>query len=391
MTRYALLLLLVFISCQTKEGNPLLVTATRDDFRENPALLERILETPHGYFRYINIPFSQYICETFTPMIEQSPLLNLHGDAHLEQYAVTDLGRGLTDFDDSSTGPGIVDIMRFTVSLRLACEQLGWQDQADSLVNTFLNAYLEALQDTSLNPAEPEVAQRIRSEFSHDRGKYFGWIRSVMQPMTAGEKDSLIIAMRSYVRTQLLEKPDTDSRYYHIVSTGRLQMGIGSALDMKYLVRIDGPSPDSLDDVVLECKQVRNLEGIDCIKTGQPQDPFRILLGQARIAYQPFHNLGYFRFRGHNFWVHSWVDNYKEMSIADSYQTPDELRQVVYDIGVQLGKGHVKQISTPFDLQVRLEEIHMVEQFRPQIIAQGSQMTWYVIDAWQHFRDMFAD
>ena len=37
------------------------------------------------------------------------PLFNLHGDAHLEQYAITDLGRGLTDFDDSSRGPAIVE------------------------------------------------------------------------------------------------------------------------------------------------------------------------------------------------------------------------------------------------------------------------------------------
>ena len=41
------------------------------------------------------------------------PTVTLHGDPHLEQYAVTDAGRGLTDFDDASKGPAILDLVRF--------------------------------------------------------------------------------------------------------------------------------------------------------------------------------------------------------------------------------------------------------------------------------------
>ncbi|MHC4149976.1 MAG: hypothetical protein ACYSR5_10880, partial [Planctomycetota bacterium] len=91
---------------------------------------------------------------------------------------------------------------------------------------------------------------------------------------------------------------------------GYLKMGIGSALDLKYLVRVKGRTADANDDVVLEIKEVRDLSGVECIQTGKNIDPFRILLGQARIAYRPFEHLGYFEFRRHNFWVHAWVDNY---------------------------------------------------------------------------------
>ena len=101
------------------KASPLFVEPSGYDFSENPKLLKRILSSPHGYFRFINIHFGQVVCTRYAEMLSRAPRLNLHGDAHIEQYAVTDLGRGLTDFDDSSSGPGLLDLLRFGVSLRL--------------------------------------------------------------------------------------------------------------------------------------------------------------------------------------------------------------------------------------------------------------------------------
>src|SRR3990172_1284671 len=102
-----LLLLAKIIFCQHNDGNainPLYVDPATRDFSNNPELLERIKGSPHGYFRFINIEFSKEICRRFQNRLPGTPSFNLHGDAHIEQYAITDLGRGLTDFDDSSTG-----------------------------------------------------------------------------------------------------------------------------------------------------------------------------------------------------------------------------------------------------------------------------------------------
>ncbi len=68
---------------------------------------------------------------------------------------------------------------------------------------------------------------------------------------------------------------------------GYLKLGVGSALDTKFLVRIRGPTDDPIDDAVLEVKQVRDLGDVECIEAVE-DDPFRILLSQARIAYEPF-------------------------------------------------------------------------------------------------------
>ncbi len=381
-----ILIVMVLFAISYSDTNPLYVKANKSDFDQNPALLERIIDSPHGYFRFINIEFSQYICEHFKDIVEQAPSLNLHGDAHLEQYAVTDLGRGLTDFDDSSTGPGIIDLMRFIVSLRLTCFQLGWEERTEELVDEFILGYINSLDKPELVPQEPDIAKHIRTEFKHDRDAYFDWIDSIMLPMPQTEKDSIIVAMGFYVETSLMDNPDLNRDFYDVIDMGYLKMGIGSALDLKYVVRVNGSTDEPDDDIVLEIKQVRDLTGIDCIQTGQKQDPFRILVGQSRIAYEPFHHLGYFRFRNMNFWVHSWVDNYKELSIDKSYTYPSELKQVIYDVGVQLGKGHVKHIAAPFDLHVRLEQINLVAKNKERILRESKILSQNVIDAWRLFK-----
>lgn len=388
------IILLVFIAeIQTgnaqqiiRNENPLYVDSATRDFTRNPSLLERVQASAHGYFRFINIIFSNEVCRRFSHLLLGPQSLNLHGDAHLEQYAITDLGRGLTDFDDSSTGPGFLDLIRFSVSCHLACRERGWLDSSDVIFDKFIAGYRDALTDPTLVIPEPRVARRIRSSFTYDRAKYFKWVESLMKPIPKAEADSLFQAYQPYVENMLIENPDLNNRYFEIVKCGYLTMGIGSALDLKYLLRVQGETDDPIDDVVLEVKEVRDLSGIECIQPGRKNDPFRILLGQARIAYQPFHHLGYFRFRNLTFWVHSWVDNYKEVSIEKSFRSARELAEVAFDVGVQLGKGHVKHISAPLDLQFRREELQLIKQHAAEMKNVREELANDVVQAWEKFR-----
>ncbi len=138
------------------------------DLAANPQLLARLRGSAHGYFRFINVPFSQAVCERFADLMPTVPVVNLHGDAHVEQYAVTSLGRGLTDFDDSSTGPFVIDIMRFGVSLRLAADARGWRHQDGAILDAFLRGYRAALRDPDHVPPEPAIVARLRARFTGD-------------------------------------------------------------------------------------------------------------------------------------------------------------------------------------------------------------------------------
>jgi hypothetical protein len=366
-------------------ANPLFVDPQTQDFSHNPKLLERILKSPHGYFRFVNKQFSSHICQQFEEMYAGSPSLNLHGDAHLEQYAVTDLGRGLTDFDDSSAGPAILDIMRFGVSLNLTCEMNHWDDSFNSFFGVFLGGYRGALENPSLEAPEPTVVSKLRSNFTYNKESYYGWVDSIMDDIPTRELDSLMVSMKTYVDAMIKQNPQLPPNYFDMINMGYLRMGIGSALDLKYLARCQGESDDPLDDVVLEIKEVRDISQISCLTRAQIFDPFRILIGQARIAYQPFHHLGYFSFKEKNFWVHSWVQNYKELDIQKSCSDKKDLEEIVYDIGVQLGRGHPKQIAAPLDAQLRQAQLLWLDTYSDELMLACGILAEEVKDSWHKF------
>ena len=72
--------------------------------------------------------------------MDQLPEVNLHGDAHIEQYTVTNLGRGLSDFDDCTRGKAVIDLVRLGTSILIAARERDWGDQEERFVSDFLRA-----------------------------------------------------------------------------------------------------------------------------------------------------------------------------------------------------------------------------------------------------------
>ena len=372
------------LGCRTPLS-PLDVSPNRPDLQQNPKLLGRIQSSPHGYFRFINKPFSEAICREISRVLDKAPLVNLHGDAHLEQYAVTDLGRGLTDFDDAAVGPAPLDLVRFGVSIALATEARGWSSSTTALLTRFLAGYRAALRDPETEAPMPKVAKRVRDGFKSDRTTYLAWVESVSEPMSADERSALESALKPYVATMKTQSPDLPGDFFRVIDTRRLTLGIGSALDDKFVVRVDGATPAPTDDVILEVKEVRDLSGVSCVSSSAAQDPFRILVAQSRIAYRPYRFLGYIRFGEQTFWIHAWVDNYKELKLGKTITSPEELAEVVYDVGVQLGRGHPSQIAAPLDLQLRQALLALVDQHESDFYQAVSTLCRDVQSAWARF------
>ena len=372
-------------SAATSRPNPLLVAHDRPEFVANPEVLARVSSTPHSYFRFVNIPFSREVCRQFAQA--GTPSFNLHGDAHLEQYAVTDNGRGLTDFDDSSTGPAILDLLRFNTSIVLAARSLGWEEHVPALQDAFLAGYRAALEDPATVAPMPTLVEELRGDFVTDRLDYLEAVDELMQVLTPEEYESLSQAIRPYVETMLLEQPDLEPEFFRIEKIGAFHEGIGSALDRKFLVRVRGRTEDLEDDVVLELKEVRDLSEIECVQVARGADPFRIMVGQARIAYQPYELLGYLRHEGHPFWVHSWSDNYEEVDVQESFRDPAAMTDLVYDVGVQLGGGHTRQIAAPLDQQLRREQMRLLRSDAERIKKGSRQLADMVEEAWAAFRE----
>ena len=103
-----------------------------------PEVRARLAGNPIAFFRFVNRAWTHAVCDAFAGEASDLPTARLHGDAHLEQYAVTATARGLDDFDDSARGPAVVDVVRFLGSLELAAEQRGWTAALPLAVDAFI-------------------------------------------------------------------------------------------------------------------------------------------------------------------------------------------------------------------------------------------------------------
>lgn len=318
------------------------VSPNASELTASPALVSRLRETPRAYFRFVSRQFTRAVCAQLRGVRPDFPDVNLHGDSHLEQYSVTSLGRGLSDFDESARGPAFIDLVRFGVSLELAAREKDWPGEGRRAFGAFLGGYRQALRDPDINSPAPLVVTSTRSTFARDHRLALRRAEAMIDadPVPASE---IAASSRDYVTQMLANWAGMPASFFTIKKAGRLTLGIGSALDEKYLFRIEGWSTEADDDQILEAKLVRPLSEVGCVRTDQ--GPERVPLGMALLASAPFPFSGLLTHRGRTFWVHGWTDDYVELSIDSWLTSPQDMRQVAYDVGLQLGWAHPKAVA----------------------------------------------
>jgi hypothetical protein len=114
---------------------------------------------------------------------------------------------------------------------------------------------------------------------------------------------------------------------------------------------------------------------------------------QARLAYEPYRYTGFIVVaggkaseRGKTFWAHEWYDNYHELSIRTSFQTPRDIDEIAADVGVQLGLGHPRHISDTGSRGLRATMASTLEKYREEIEQTITDLTQQTIAAWDQFR-----
>src|SRR5262245_32905093 len=123
--RFCCVLTVIFIALMgTARGAGPIRAEPKSLEQAGPELIERLRADPYDYFRFVNRSWIARVCDDFSSDLEGLPVVRLHGDAHVEQFALTQDAWGLDDFDDSARGPAVVDIARFLGSIDLVCRLL---------------------------------------------------------------------------------------------------------------------------------------------------------------------------------------------------------------------------------------------------------------------------
>jgi len=349
-------------------------------------LAQMLAAEPYAYFRFINRAWAQAVCDELREELGEMPMLTLHGDAHIEQYAVTDDDQGLDDFDDAATGPPVLDLVRFVSSLHLACRYHRWEADLEPIVDGFFRGYREGLADPDFDPDVPACISRLRRRKTPDEAEFLEWAESLMHPLRPDERQEMEVSTERFARMIRESRPDLSEGFFDLKSAGWLRMGVGSRGDRKILVRIDGNTPAPNDDLIIEGKELRDLSSIDCIQL--PAGVFRVLIGVRRVGRLNHEILGHVpdaRSEGPLWWIKSWAPSYQELTL-DDLQSSKELREIAYDSGVQLGQGHVRELDGPDGGPPRATALEVAEHYESKVRELSSRLVADMLETWETYR-----
>jgi uncharacterized protein (DUF2252 family) len=317
------------------------------------ALIDRLRADPFTYFRFINRAWTARVCEVFADVADPT-IVRLHGDAHVEQFAITRDAWGLDDFDDSTRGPAFVDIVRFLGSIDLATRQRGWTRDRNALWDRFFEGYGRGLSNADSQPPEPEIVRHLRNQTPASRAAYLAWGEKQMQPMDEVRLRAVDRGMEALERVVRRDRPDLVSGYFAVIRAGWLRLGVGSAAARKVLVRVQGPTSDPEDDQLIEAKEITNLDGLACLEDSTIPQAIRVIDGTRQLARLKHEILAVgptlmippVADRAEHWldwWVSSWEPSYREVHLSD-LRSVEDLADIVYDSGLQLGASKLVSV-----------------------------------------------
>ncbi len=362
----------------------------------SPELLDRLRAEPYNYFRFINYEWTARVCEIFAGDLANQPIVQLHGDAHVEQYAFMNDAWGLDDFDDSARGPALVDIVRFLGSIDLAARQRGWTRDRDQLFDRFLAGYRRGLSDPSYQPPEPDIVRRLREQTPPITPEAFlASAETRMDPVSDSAMKGIVAAMDVFTRTVQQQRPEVPDGYFHVTRAGWLHIGVGSAASTKILIRVRGPSNDPADDVVLEAKALRRLAGLGCLQVPSSEPTFRVIAGNQQIGRlkhaillgAPEIALPELTAQGQHlrdWWIRSWDPSYREVNL-DELRSVEDLSAIVFDSGVQLGAGSVRGRTASEQTILRQQSLQAINALEVGLRKEARNLVLESLRGWREF------
>lgn len=321
------------------------------DFAKNPDLPRRIADNPHSYYRFINRKFSQVVCKEVASRKLPTPVGPIHGDAHLEQYTVTDLGRGITDLDDARSGPASLDLMRMATSIRIAATMVEGlpKGAGDTLAQSFFDTYLAVMAGKGQPLKAPSVVAKLSAKMDTDRKGFLEFVDKNTQSFddTGVEQKVIMDLMTGFLPTWAEEvhaalKKKVNPHFAKVKKSGPIKLGIGSALDRKFLVRVEGLTDKPDDDLVVEVKAVRDLSSDGCSTTDRNYDPRRFTVIEESQLFQKEKALFFVPrvLADQNYWVSFWNPNFKDLKVQKHVKTYSELAELSTEMATLIGNEH---------------------------------------------------
>ena len=208
----------------------------------------------------------------------------IQGDLHIQNLGHFENNKGeivfdLNDFDESYIAPFYWDLIRFTASVYLIKDEVGFNfssSEQDELALCFLEEYQNNLTDgnnqeltiSNLSGFLQDQAEEIMSEQTQQKlldkwtviknGKrVFDFTNEKLEDLTSSDEVELA-SWNTYLSDNSSFVSKMGNAYFTVKSKAkRLYSGLGSLGVKKYYVLLEGASSSQNDDIILEVKEER--------------------------------------------------------------------------------------------------------------------------------------
>lgn len=351
-----------------------------------PELIEKLDRSRLRYFRMLAEPFERRTCEAFRNRSEILPVTAIHGDAHIEQFVVTTGTYGVEDFDRAGFGPAVVDLVRYSASIQVACSEVGWPCDGQAVTERFLNTYREALEHMPKPSSAPQVVQRLRIKAPSSRGNWLDWADKLVEPLPANIEADVRRGWAPFSGQLAAIHPDWPVGTFDIRRVGALSMGFGSALERKVLLRIEGPTANRDDDLIVEAREgLAPNEGSCVLRASYGESLVLMFMSILSRRMPEIHGFASLPGTSRRFWVQSWDPGYQELSLRD-VQSQADLEEVVVDAAEQLG-GHLwTKFPEALRLYQRYAQMEAFDATRAEVVVLARTLALESNAAWERFR-----
>jgi len=204
--------------------------------------------------------------------------------------------------------------------------------------------------------------------------------------MDENTSKSVLAGMEAFERSIRGERPDLAPGYFAVVRAGWLNIGVGSSVLRKVLIRVQGPTSDPDDDVLLEAKEAADLDGLSCLEGPMKAPAIRIIDGTRQLARLKHDILAVgptFLIPGApghgelwlKWWVSSWEPTYREIHLSDLRSSQD-LADIAFDSGIQLGAGEPQE-------PIRKQELASLSRLDARLRKETSAIVEELFAGWR--------
>ena len=286
------------------------------------------------FFRIIGPRLQQRLSSLLD--LNEVPSVFIHGNPHIDNYAQTDTGAGLVDFDRSRLGPYVWDIVRFISSLQLrSADQSNWLSK--KVLDSFKDGYLATFENPDLYFSTPFFVQKWGINRSDDGTREYidnngKWIKR-MRKNPLDIKDSAL----NKILEKFLESRN-DSQLLKIFKLKEAGSSVGSLGKVHYIYLLEPIiGEEDRSPIILDIKECYTDEDDEWFKNPAEHHGLRMIKASNLYAPGVEQRLGYLTYKDKQMWGRQIpIHNRKIKHMLNETEQID----LSYCIGTQLGRAH---------------------------------------------------